>query len=73
MAYDGEESSRAIRLHPGVGFTRSDPPRITLTAESGIILLKFKTDPLGADKGWMATFSAGILVKISTLMLRIHR
>ncbi|MCL4136243.1 UNVERIFIED_CONTAM: hypothetical protein GTU68_021071, partial [Idotea baltica] len=50
--------SGALRLHPGVGFTSADPPTITLTAESGSMLVKFKTDPLRADKGWKATFSA---------------
>ncbi|KAB7498637.1 Fibropellin-1 [Armadillidium nasatum] len=58
LVYDGEDPSRALRLHPGIGFTSADPPTITLTAESGSMLVKFKTDPLRADKGWRATFSA---------------
>ncbi|XP_059477749.1 uncharacterized protein LOC132198041 isoform X1 [Neocloeon triangulifer] len=55
--YDGASTS-GLRLHPGEGFTASSRPRITLTANSGAMLVRFISDPLHTAGGWKATFSA---------------
>lgn len=55
--YDGSSTS-GLRLHPGDGFTGNSVPKIILTASSGSILVKFNTDALHNDKGWLAEFSA---------------
>lgn len=34
-------------------------PKITLTASSGEMLVRFVSDALHSNKGWSATFSAG--------------
>ncbi|CAB0001395.1 unnamed protein product, partial [Nesidiocoris tenuis] len=56
--YDGTTTS-GLRLHPGDGFTGNQVPRITLTASSGDMLVRFTTDALHNAKGWHATYSAG--------------
>ncbi|XP_069668601.1 uncharacterized protein uif isoform X2 [Periplaneta americana] len=57
QVYDGASTS-GLRLHPNNGFTASNSPRITLTASSGEMLVRFVTDALHNNKGWKATFSA---------------
>ncbi|XP_073992974.1 sushi, von Willebrand factor type A, EGF and pentraxin domain-containing protein uif isoform X1 [Rhodnius prolixus] len=57
QVYDGVSTS-GLRLHPGNGFTGNQVPRITLTASSGDMLVRFTTDALHNSKGWHATFSA---------------
>lgn len=59
QVYDGAERTQAIRLHPGQGFSGASPPAMTLTADSGTMLLRFSSDPLRSAKGWAAKFSAG--------------
>lgn len=59
QVYDGASTS-GLRLHPGNGFTASSKPKIILTASSGEMLVRFSTDALHSNKGWSATFSAGI-------------
>lgn len=59
QVYDGATSSQGIRLHSGSGFSANNPPTITLTADSGAMVLIFKSDPLRPAKGWSANFSAG--------------
>lgn len=59
QVYDGASTS-GLRLHPGNGFTADSVPRITLTASSGEMLVRFQTDALHNSKGWKATFSAGM-------------
>ncbi|KAK3869849.1 hypothetical protein Pcinc_024872 [Petrolisthes cinctipes] len=58
QVYDGMTSSQGIRLHSGSGFSTNNPPTITLTADSGGMVLIFKSDPLRPAKGWSANFSA---------------
>lgn len=58
QVYDGSDIN-GLRLHPGVGFTTSARPKITLTAESGQMLIKFTSDALHNSAGWKADFSAG--------------
>lgn len=58
QVYDGSTTS-GLRLHSGNGFTQSSKPKITLTASSGEMLVRFATDALHSNKGWTATFSAG--------------
>lgn len=58
QVFDGTSTS-GLRLHPGNGFTGSTVPKITLTASSGHMLIRFTTDALHNSKGWHATFSAG--------------
>lgn len=55
--YDGPTTS-GLRLHSGEGFTGNTRPKITLTASSGEMLVKFQTDALHNAEGWSATFSA---------------
>lgn len=55
--YDGS-TTNGLRLHSGNGFTGSQIPKLTLTASSGEILVKFNSDALHASKGFSATFSA---------------
>ncbi|KAJ9591926.1 hypothetical protein L9F63_001528, partial [Diploptera punctata] len=57
QVYDGASTS-GLRLHPNNGFTSNSSPRITLTASSGEMLVRFITDALHNSKGWKATFSA---------------
>ena len=56
--YDGVSTS-GLRLHPANGFTGNQVPKITLTASSGDMLIRFTTDALHNAKGWHATFSSG--------------
>lgn len=58
QVYDGSTTS-GLRLHPGNGFTATSKPKITLTASSGEMLLRFVTDALHSNTGWQATYSAG--------------
>jgi hypothetical protein len=60
--YDGGTTS-GLHLHPNNGFTSSTSPRITLTASSGEMLIRFITDALHNGRGWKATFSAGRTVQ----------
>lgn len=55
--YDGS-TTNGLRLHSGNGFTGSQIPKLTLTASSGEILVKFTSDALHSSKGFSATFSA---------------
>lgn len=55
--YDGS-TTNGLRLHSGNGFTGAQIPRLTLTASSGEMLVKFSSDALHTGKGWTATFSA---------------
>lgn len=48
--FDGSSTS-GLRLHPGDGFTGNTVPKITLTASSGNILIKFVSDALHNGKG----------------------
>lgn len=59
QVYDGSSTS-GLRLHPGNGFSATNNPKITLTASSGEMLIRFVTDALHNQEGWEATFSAGI-------------
>lgn len=61
QVYDGASTS-GLRLHPGNGFSVSTKPKITLTASSGEMLVRFVTDALHNEEGWQATFSAGTFV-----------
>lgn len=58
QVYDGSSTS-GLRLHPANGFTADSKPKITLTASSGEMLVRFTTDALHNNQGWSATFSAG--------------
>lgn len=58
QVFDGSSSS-GLRLHPGNGFTQTAKPTITLTASSGEMLIRFTTDALHSNEGWLSTFSAG--------------
>lgn len=58
QVYDGA-STTGLRLHSGNGFSANSKPKITLTASSGEMLLRFVTDALHDSIGWEATFSAG--------------
>lgn len=57
QVYDGP-STAGLRLHSGNGFTGNSIPKLTLTASSGEMLIKFNSDPLHNAAGWAATFSA---------------
>ncbi|ENN80781.1 hypothetical protein YQE_02790, partial [Dendroctonus ponderosae] len=57
QVYDGPTTS-GLRLHPGNGFTETAKPKITLTASSGEMLVRFSTDALHNKAGWQASFSA---------------
>lgn len=57
QVYDGSSIS-GLRLHSGNGFTGHTRPKITLTASSGEMLIKFQSDALHNSEGWSATFSA---------------
>lgn len=59
QVYDGNSTS-GLRLHSGNGFSSNSVPKITLTASSGEMLLRFASDALHNNKGWSAYFSAGI-------------
>lgn len=56
--FDGSSTS-GLRLHSGNGFTETSKPKITLTASSGEMLIRFATDALHSSKGWTAIYSAG--------------
>jgi len=56
--YDGSNTN-GLRLHSGSGFTSDTRPKITLTAESGEMLVRFASDALHSNAGWQAEFSAG--------------
>lgn len=58
QVFDGTSTS-GLRLHPGSGFSGSALPKITLTASSGTMLVRFTTDALHNSKGWQAQYSAG--------------
>ncbi|EZA50646.1 Sushi, von Willebrand factor type A, EGF and pentraxin domain-containing protein [Ooceraea biroi] len=55
--YDGSNTN-GLRLHPEGGFTSNTRPKITLTAESGEMLVRFASDALHSSSGWQAEFSA---------------
>ncbi|KAG8295757.1 calcium ion binding [Homalodisca vitripennis] len=57
QVFDGTSTS-GLRLHPGNGFSGSAVPKITLTASSGTMLVRFTTDALHNSKGWHAEYSA---------------
>ncbi|XP_043197541.1 uncharacterized protein LOC122368017 [Amphibalanus amphitrite] len=57
QVYDGPDSS-SLRLHSGDGFTGPSPPQLTLTAQSGQMLVRFNSDPLKTAKGFQAVFSS---------------
>lgn len=59
QVYDGASTS-GLRLHSGNGFTATSIPKITLTASSGQMLIRFVTDALHNRKGWTVTYSAGM-------------
>lgn len=61
--YDGGSTS-GLRLHPNEGFTGNTAPKITVTASSGEMLVRFITDALHSSKGWHATFSAGMIARL---------
>ncbi|XP_076035426.1 sushi, von Willebrand factor type A, EGF and pentraxin domain-containing protein uif [Oratosquilla oratoria] len=58
QVYDGTNASNGIRLHPGSGFSANSQPQITLTADSGTMLIRFRSDPLRSAAGWSAVFSS---------------
>lgn len=55
QVFDGSSTS-GLRLHSDNGFVTR--PKITLTASSGEMLIRFVSDALHNGKGWQATFSA---------------
>lgn len=55
--FDGS-TTNGLRLHSGNGFTGAQIPKLTLTASSGEILVKFTADSLHSSRGFSATFSA---------------
>lgn len=55
--YDGPSTS-GLKLHSGNGFTGSNIPKLTLTASSGEMFIKFASDSLNNGPGWSAVFSA---------------
>lgn len=57
QVFDGSSIS-GLRLHPANGFTGTAIPKITLTASSGEMLLRFVSDSLHNAAGFAATFSA---------------
>ncbi|TMW39648.1 hypothetical protein DOY81_015274, partial [Sarcophaga bullata] len=57
QVFDGSSTS-GLRLHSGNGFTGTTAPKLTLTASSGEMLIKFTSDALHNAAGWSATFSA---------------
>lgn len=58
QVYDGSNTN-GLRLHSGNGFTSNTRPKITLTAESGEMLVRFVSDALRSSSGWQAAFSSG--------------
>jgi hypothetical protein len=50
QVFDGSSTS-GLRLHSGNGFTGNSVPKLTLTASSGEMLLKFTTDALHSGIG----------------------
>lgn len=57
QVYDGSSVS-GLRLHSGNGFTGAATPKLTLTASSGEMLIRFVSDALHNAAGFSATFSA---------------
>ncbi|KAF7987305.1 hypothetical protein HCN44_003067 [Aphidius gifuensis] len=57
QVYDGSNTN-GLRLHSGDGFTSNTKPKITLTAESGEMLVRFVSDALKSSAGWQAEFSS---------------
>ncbi|XP_012280254.1 sushi, von Willebrand factor type A, EGF and pentraxin domain-containing protein 1 [Orussus abietinus] len=57
QVFDGLNTN-GLRLHAKNGFTSNVRPKITLTAESGEMLIRFLSDALHSSTGWQATFSA---------------
>lgn len=58
QVYDGS-SANGVRLHPGEGFRgRTTPKMLTLSAQSGDLLVRFKSDALRNERGWRLVFSA---------------
>lgn len=57
QVFDGSSVS-GLRLHSGNGFTGTAVPKITLTASSGEMLIRFVSDSLHNSPGFAATFSA---------------
>jgi hypothetical protein len=57
QVFDGA-TAQGLRLHSSNGFTGPAIPKLTLTASSGEMLIKFVSDALHSTKGWSATFSA---------------
>lgn len=57
QVYDGSSIS-GLRLHSGNGFSGSTIPKLTLTASSGEMLIRFVSDSLHNAAGFSATFSA---------------
>ncbi|KZS05970.1 Notch 2 [Daphnia magna] len=56
--YDGS-SSNGIKLHPAEGFHgKTEPKMATFSADSGDLLVRFKSDALRNDRGWKIVFSA---------------
>ncbi|CAG7724478.1 unnamed protein product [Allacma fusca] len=57
QVYDGPNTD-SLRLHSGNGFSGRAIPKLTLTAESGEMTVKFSTDSLRSRVGWRAVYSA---------------
>nr|XP_022919679.1 sushi, von Willebrand factor type A, EGF and pentraxin domain-containing protein 1 isoform X1 [Onthophagus taurus] len=57
QVYDGSSTS-GLKLHSGSGFSATSLPKITLTASSGEMLVRFTSDALHNSKGWEASYSA---------------
>ncbi len=53
--FDGEGG---LALHPEEGFTGAETPGYMLSADSGELVLRFRSDSIGNAAGFMATFSA---------------
>lgn len=63
QVHDGPTTD-SLRLHSGNGFSGRTLPKLTLTAESGEMTVRFVTDSLRTKNGFRAIFSAG---KIDTI------
>lgn len=71
QVFDGTSTS-GLRLHPGSGFSGTVIPKITLTASSGTMLVRFTTDALHNSKGWHVEYSAGrVIIKYTMLNCNI--
>lgn len=58
QVHDGPTTD-SLRLHSGNGFSGRTLPKLTLTAESGEMTVRFVTDSLRTKNGFRAVFSAG--------------